>query len=155
MKNKGFTLIEILIYSGIVTTILSFTLVIVYQLIDSDERVVERREITENHKFILEKIGWVLQSVDKINSPAVGATSTKLSVNKLGYAFNPLVIQIGTSTLDLVSGATTSPITNNYASTTSLVFEHQNLASTSAIRITATIENTTASSTIDATFIIK
>lgn len=156
--TRGFTLIEILLYTGIVAAVLTFTLITVYQLIDGESRVTKQREMTENQKFFVEKVAWMLQSVDKVNTPALGATSSTLSVNKLGYGFNPLIMRASTTpagTIELVSGATTSPITNGYATATSLVFEQLNLASTSAMRVRVTFTNGVASSSIDTTIIIK
>jgi len=156
--KAGFTLLETLLYSGIVTVILTFTLITMYQLIKNEDRVTKQREMTENQKFFVEKVAWMLQSVDKINTPTLGATSTTLSLNKLGYAFNPLIIRASTTpngTIEFLSGATSSPITNSYATATGLLFEQLNLASTSAIRVRVTFTNDTASTTIDSTFIVK
>lgn len=152
---RGFTLIEILIYSAIVTIIFSFSLLAVYQIIDSDERVFSREELTANQKFLLQKISWALQNVDTVNSPAAGAGGPGLSVNKLNYPYNPLVISLDNGAVKLTSGATATPLTNDYVNVSGLNFEHLNFSGKSAIRATVALENKFGTTTIDATITVK
>lgn len=91
-RNKGFTLIEILIYSAITTAFLAFTIFSTYQFIDNADRSRHRKELVENQKLLEQKIYWTLQSVSTVNSPLLGATTTVLSVDKIGFSDNPIVI---------------------------------------------------------------
>lgn len=154
-NNKAFTLIETLIYSAIVTMILSFVLLVAYQLISSEDRVIQLREVTENQKFILQKFFWVLQSVNTINSPASGGSGASLSVNKINYIYNPLIIYASNGVVYLNSGATSTPITNSFVNVSALNFQHLILSGHSAIKVTATLGNKVATATIDTTIIVK
>ncbi|MEK9186129.1 MAG: prepilin-type N-terminal cleavage/methylation domain-containing protein, partial [Patescibacteria group bacterium] len=92
--RKGFTLVEVLIYAGIVTMIITFALLGTYQIIDYQDRLEDQLEVTENSKFLIQKIAWVLQNNSAINSPVLGSSGLSLSVNKLNYGSNPLVITL-------------------------------------------------------------
>jgi len=145
-KSGGFTLIEVLIYSLIVTVFLTFTLVLTYGMIVSSERIVARKELVENQKLILQKVVWALQNVSTINTPAFLATSSTLSIDKLNYYFNPIIFSLSASTLNLKNGATTTAISNSYVSVSQLIFTH---ATSGAIRFRATLFNQYATETID------
>lgn len=151
----GFTLIEILIYSAIVTAVLSLSVLAAYQLINSSERVVDRRQLTENQKFLLQKIIWTLKDVSSINEPVFGGSGGTLSVNKLNYAFNPLIISLNNGVVELTSGATTSPITNRYVTVDNLSFEYLNFSTSTILRISADISNKTASSSMATTIVVE
>lgn len=152
---KGFTLIETLIYIGIMAMILSLSFLVVYQLIDSNERIVLLRELTENQRFLLQKVAWVLQSNETINVPAAGSSGSGLSVNKLDYAYNPLVVSLSDGVVQLASGVTTTPITNSYVTVNSLSFTHRVLSGQTIIEIDAVLSNKTATNTLDTSIIVK
>lgn len=156
MLNKsGFTLIETLIYSAIVVMVLTLTLAASYGIIESQDRITKLREIAENEHFLTQKIVWVLQNVDALNSPPPGSVGSTLSVDRLGYAFNPLEISLQDGVVVLKSGSTTTPLTNSYVSVSSLIFSHQILASTTAVRVTALLENDIAHTSVDTTILVK
>jgi len=113
-KQKGFTLIEILIYAGLTTAITAFAVLAVYSMIDYAERGRYHRELVENHKMLEQKIYWALQNNSAINNPQSGATTTILSVDKLSYGSNPVVLDVLASTTARLKlgAAAAQPITN-------------------------------------------
>ena len=153
--KRGFTLIETLIYIAILAMVLSLAFAAVYQLLDSDYRSVLLRELNENQLFLTQKIAWVLQSNQSVNAPAVGSSGSSLSVNKIGYAYNPLVFSLSGGVVRLASGATTTPITNNYVIVNSLNFTHRVLSGQTIIEIDAVLFNKAATSTLDTSIIVK
>jgi Tfp pilus assembly protein PilE len=148
-KYAGFTLIETLIYAAIVSILLSFAIITAYQIISSDDRVIYRNELTENQKFVLQKIYWALQNISSIDTPALGASGDTLSINKLNYPFNPIIITTDNNVIELTSGATTTPLTNSYISTSTISFEHIDLTDDSALKISIYFENKFGSTTTD------
>lgn len=153
---RGFTLIETLIYAAIVAGFITIAFLAVYQMIDSSGRLRNQQEINENQRFLIQKLDWILNSADAINSPPLGGSGNTLSVNKLNFAQNPLVVDVIDGAVRLLSGGGLPvSLTNNYASTTNLLFEHLNLSGQSAIRITGTLSNASASTSIDTTILIK
>lgn len=155
---EGFTLLEVLIYSGLVTVIVSFSLLATYQLIEFTDRGKHLRELAENQKLLEQKIYWALQSVSVINSPAAGATSTALSINKSNYGENPVVIDSldSAARLQRASG-TPQLITNDLVFVQDLNFHQFDFSGQPAIQITGTLFNEFTSSTaaIDLTILTK
>lgn len=154
-RAQGFTLIEVLLYSAIVSIFLVAALGATYQLIQAQGRAEERSRLAQDKQFALQKIEWLLRNVEAINTPTSGNSGASLSVDMAGYAYNPFVLSENGGVLELVSGATTTQLTHFVNTITSLNFEHQNLGGTSAIHVTAKIENDVASTTIDTLFLIQ
>lgn len=153
--DQGFTLIETIIYAGLTTLIASFAIVISYQLIDSSDRLRHQREMAENKKFLEQKIAWALQSASAINSPASGATSTSLSVTKLNYVSNPVVIDGSQSVVKLQKGGGSFiPITNEYVAVQDLNFHQFDFSGRPAIRVSGNLFDSFTSTTVDIDFTI-
>ena len=154
--KEGFTLIEVLIYAGIVSGFIVIALVLAYQIIDYSDRLESQRELGENQRFLVQKINWVLSGVQAINSPAPGVSGATLSVNKFNFGQNPLVVDAVASTTRLKIGlAEAVSLTNRYASVSNLLFEHLNFSGEDVIRVTANLSNDVASTSIDMTVLIK
>jgi type II secretory pathway pseudopilin PulG len=158
-RNKGFTLIEILIYAAITTVIITFSILAVYQFLDASDRLKNQRELIENQHLLEQKISWALQSVSAINSPTLGATSTILSVDKIGFSENPVVIDIDGGAARLKRGSAPAlQITNDaYSEIQNLAFRQFDFSGHPAIRISADLYNAFTSTTvnIDRTIIIR
>lgn len=82
IKNKkGFTLIETLIYVGIISLLASVFIsfgILVYELRAKSEAI---GEININGKSALSLISEKIRSAESISSPGIGATSTVLILN--------------------------------------------------------------------------
>lgn len=155
-SNNGFTLLETLIYIGLVSVITSSFIAASYQIIDSRGRVQNQLELIENKKFLVEKLRWVLASNESINSPNLDASGGSLSVNKLNYGSNPMVVDLSANQIRLtLGGGQPVPLTNSQVAVTNLAFTHQNLSNRSVIRVQATIQNTVGSVSIDTTIPVK
>ena len=156
--TKGFTLIEVLIYSALVMIILSFSLIVTYQFIEFNDRGKHLRELADNQKFLEQKIYWALQSVSAINSPAAGATSTALSVNKVGYGSNPIVINFSDGAARLSrGGGAYQPINNDLVLVQDLSFHQFTFSGVPAIKIMGTLYDAFTSTTaaIDTTILTR
>lgn len=154
--DRGFTLIEILIYSVIVTMILTFMLLAAYQIIDNRSRLEDWLAIEENQRFLLQKLDWILGSNQSINTPVNGANGNTLSVNKLNFSGNPLVIDLAGGVVRLKSGSGAPVnVTNPRVSVSSLNFSNLNFSGRSAIRVQANLANSVASATIDTLIYVR
>lgn len=149
--KKGFTLIETIIYIGIIAIIIGSFLIISEQIIFSSNRTRRQIELTENQKFLIQKINWLLRNVDTVNTPLPNASSTILSINKVNFSENPLILNLA----DNVVYLNDIPLTNNSVLVTNLTFYQLTLPGQNAIRMTANIQNDVASSTIDRFILIK
>ncbi len=146
----GFTLIETLIYAALTTLIVTFSIFVTFQLINSATRVRNQKETVDGQKLLTQKIYYTLQSVSAINSPAAGATSTTLSVDKLGYGSNPVVINTASSVAWLKRGAAAAqPITDlGYVRVQSLNFHQFDFSGRPAIQFSGSLFNPYTSTTV-------
>lgn len=156
--SGGFTLVETILYIGIVAIIISSFLLISGQVISSSKQTRQKIELAENQKFLIQKINWLLRSADVVNTPAPNATSAILSINKINFADNPLVIDLHNNAVRLTTGSaatSTALLTNSSVIVTDLAFYQLTLPNQNAIRFTANISNDTASAAIDRFILIK
>lgn len=157
--QKGFTLIEILIYAGLTTLIMSFAIMMVYQLLKANDQGRHQRELVENQKFLEQKIFWALQSVSAINYPGPNATSTSISINKVGYANNPVIIDdlASTTARIKIGAAAAQPITGDTIAVTELFFHQLSFSGQTAIEAAGTLTNLTASTSVsfDTIIVVK
>ncbi len=114
----GFTLIETIIYIGLLSIILSGTLVAGYYIIDGSEHIKQKIAIDAEANFILRKIDWALTGISAINSPAAGTAGASLSVTKLGLG--NLDFDISTGNLRLNA----TPLNSSSVTISNLSFEH-------------------------------
>lgn len=153
--SPGFTLIETLIYASLVAAILTFSLAVMYQVIQTSDKAEARRAITENQKMLIQKLSWALAGVDAVNSPTPGSRSSTLSVNKTNYAYNPLVFRFVDGRIDLSSGATTTALTTEDVKVASFVVTHRVLSGITVVEVNFELENDAASTTVETSFTIE
>jgi type II secretory pathway pseudopilin PulG len=93
-KQKGFTLLETLVYIALIMFVMGAGIAGAYYLIDSSDSDNAEINTLAEAEFLLRKIDWVLTGVNTINVPAPGSDAPKLSVNK---TVGPNPIEIETS----------------------------------------------------------
>lgn len=156
MKQAGLGLIQMLFYIALVALVTGSLLPVSYQIIDYRGRIQNQLELTENKKFLVEKIKWVLASNSAVNSPVKGSSATSLSIDKLSFPSNPLVIDLSQGKARLTSGGgSPTTLTNSQVTVNSLTFDHQDFSGESAIRIQATLQNQVGQVSIDTTIPVK
>jgi type II secretory pathway pseudopilin PulG len=77
-NNSGFTLMEVIIYSGILAAFFAAILIFISNILGSVNSVQERNEIVANQEFIERKLEWIVHSANTVQIPAVGATTSEL-----------------------------------------------------------------------------
>ncbi len=112
-SRKGFTLMETVIYIGLLSFITSFVVVVLYQMIGSENQGRNRTEVDGEGNFMMQKMVWALVGAQAINAPAVSATGTTLSVNKYNYASNPIVFDVNGRNIRIAKGTSTPVILNS------------------------------------------
>ena len=148
---KGFTLIEVLIYVALISIIIGGSLTVVYQILETNSGVYNKIIIEQEANFLLQKIRWTMTGVSTINSPGVGATSSSLSVNKINFSENPVIVDLSSSTARMKRGSGQPAVLNSQnVVVENLVFQH--LASSSsipeAIKINITVSKKAFTTTI-------
>lgn len=89
---KGFTLVEILIYFGLVGLIMTI-LVSLYPIFSNLEKNYKWFDLETESQFLIKKIFWALND-SVINEPKAGSSSTVLSLTKNNYSFNPIIFKL-------------------------------------------------------------
>ncbi|MCX7779088.1 MAG: prepilin-type N-terminal cleavage/methylation domain-containing protein [Patescibacteria group bacterium] len=69
LTNKGFTLIEILLYLAIVSVVLVVGTIFIWQVIEGGERANQLEELREASRFVLEKISQEVKKARNVLDP--------------------------------------------------------------------------------------
>ena len=148
-SQQGFTLIETVIYAGLISIIIGFAVSMISQIIENQSRLRARVEVAEETNFILRKISWALAGVTAINQPPSGSSSTILGTTKSNFAENPLVFDLNGGNIRLSRASGTPAILNSgNILVKKLNFEHTAASGTipEAVKTTITLESVSASS---------
>ncbi len=133
-KQKGFTLLETLIYITLTALIVTAVFATTYQLILNASEINTKNAIEEEGNFVLQKIEWALTGASNITIPAQNSTSTVLSVEKYNFSNNPIIFDQSGNQARIKIG--TNPplfLNNNSVLVENLLFEHLLPYSTSSI----------------------
>lgn len=140
---KGFTLIELIIYIGIVAGILlvasNFGLEIIYGNIKSQSI----REVQQNSRFAMEKIVESILSAASINSPLGGNSSNSLFLEMQDLNLNPTIFEVSEGRLIITQrGNGPYGLTNDRVRVSSLQFTNLSYENTpGTIKVQMTIEH--------------
>ena len=129
-KIKGFTLIEVIVYIAIMSTIviaLSSLFSVLLQTRVRNQTVTEVDQVGVN---LMQKITQTIKNSSGINSPAKGTSSSILSLSNAVSSINPTVFSLNANNILITEGVNSSVILNsNTISISSLTF--QNVSGTS------------------------
>ncbi len=154
--KKGFTLIETIIYTLIVSFVISSFLFIIANTLASADRADRNLRLIDERQFMIQKIDWALQSVLAVNSPAAGGSGATLSVDKIGFLSNPVVVDLAAGKLRIKQGSGAAvPITISEITVSNPVFTYTVSGSEHRIRFTATLTNSATTTSVDYTKIIR
>ncbi len=75
--NKGFTLIEVIIYIALFSILMGGAYIVAFQLIDNSGKLNTRNTVQGEGNFVMRKLDWALTSVDPsfTTTPSSGTTS--------------------------------------------------------------------------------
>lgn len=123
--KNGFTLVEMIIYIGLLSLIIASVSGVTFQIIEASNQVNNKILIEEEANFLLRKIEWALWGASEINSPPPGDSGTTLSIDKYGFLENPIVFSLNSENLEIQRGSGTSTILNSEPiKVESINFEH-------------------------------
>lgn len=143
-SQKGFSLLEMLLYvaiSSIILLSLSFFLIF---LLGSRLKNQSITDVNQQGIQIMQLITQTIRNARTIDSPSIGATSSSISMTMFDSLVSPTVFDISSGTVRIKEGSgVVIPLTNSHVTISSLVF--QNISSTSStdriIRISFTIDH--------------
>ncbi len=93
MKNRGFTLIEVIIYIALFSLMIGSLVVTAFHLLQNSGKTNARTVAQEEMNFVLKKIDWVFTGVESVENPTSGSGNT-LEITKAG---NTLSIRLNTT----------------------------------------------------------
>jgi competence protein ComGF len=91
MRQQGLTLIEVIIYSALLSLIISSSLVLMHSLISSAEKTMNQLDALAETQFIFAHLDWVLNQSQIIMEPELNQTGDRLVVRDI----NNIETQIG------------------------------------------------------------
>ena len=156
---KGFTLIELVVYAGILAIILVLIFNFSWQIIYGEIKSQTLLETQQNARFAMEKITRNIEKASAINSPAPGSSSNTLSLKMPETNLDPTVFEIFNDKLRIIEGTNTPlELTSDRVLVKNLQFtnlSYQNTPGTIRIEITIDHKNPTGQNPYSASFALE
>jgi len=123
-RQKGFLLIEIIIYFALFSLIVAVSVVSTFSLLGSREKMRETSLIEEEAAFILAKIDWALSN-SIIIEPELGQSDGKLVVRKMDFPDNPIIFEERDGNIFYETANISEPLSNSYLKVGNLNFDYR------------------------------
>ncbi|HDQ22547.1 MAG TPA: type II secretion system protein [Candidatus Uhrbacteria bacterium] len=133
LKNNGFSLIELILYIGILAIVLLFLIIFLQENLILKAKINNRIEVMDNGQFALNRIAWYLHNAPGLNSPLQGI-SERLSLNMSNPEINPVEFFVKDSKIK-IKLADNQPValTNDLVKVNSLIFSNLGFSGEPAI----------------------
>ncbi len=151
MKNfsnqKGFTLVEMILYVAICSILLATISIFLSFLLGARVRSQSITEVNQQGFQVMNLITQTIRNGRSIEVPSIGTSSTTLSITTGNALLNPTVFMLSSSTVRIKEGSSSVlPLTNSRITVSNLLFE--NVSSISSvekiIRISFTVNSVNA-----------
>ena len=140
---RGFTLIEFIIYIGIVAVILVVALNFGWEIIYGNTKSQAIREVQQNSRLAMAKITESILAASEIDTPLPGDSVSELELKMQNAGLDPTVFEVDDNVLTIKQGANGPyQLTNNRVRVTSLQFTNVSYeAAPGTIRVEMIIEH--------------
>ena len=133
-RERGATLVELLIYMAILTVIMTFVTDFLLQTVEARLEIQAKSSIEQDQRFILSRLIYDIKRADSITTPSSGtADNLVLVINGEGYNY-----QLSTFNFQLTNGGGTYNLNSSDIEVSDLTF--QRLEDTIKITMTLTPE---------------
>lgn len=141
-NNQGFTLIETIIYIGLLAIILVFLVAFFQQTTFVKAKINERLDNLDNAQYALDRLTWYLQNSLEVKEPLAGQSANQLVVNSLVSDKNPIKFFIDNGQLKMqIADESAENLTNNRLEVQAINFSNQGFVNQPAIvQITMTVK---------------
>ena len=99
--RSGLTLIEVLIYAGLVALVLQTAALFFISTLAASDRITERNELVSTQELIDQKIRWLLNQASSITTPDLNSSSTNLGLAGASSTTYPSYFTFASSSLFL------------------------------------------------------
>lgn len=140
-KNKisgGFSLIEALTYSALLSMFLFASILFTSNIISANSRTTEHNELLVNQEFLEKKLNWIVGQSNNITLPVSGASGSILTLAGTNASLFPASFSLVNNQVVLTTpGESNIPLTSNKVNVSNFsIINIVNQASVPAIRIT-------------------
>ena len=133
-KLQGFTLVEILLYIGLIAALVVSISVFLGILLQSQIKNQAIAEVEEGGIQILHLMTQTIRNAENINSPSQGNSATSLTLNVINGSKNPTVFDLSGSTIRIKEGVGLPvDLSSNRVNVSGLNFTNLTQAGTSGI----------------------
>lgn len=128
--NKGFTLIEFLVYSAIIVVVGVLSVEFIINIYQGKAKAQSYFEVQENARLVMERITQAVHAAQNINTSDFGVNlaanpGKKLSLQMRDVSLNPTEFDVSGDALRIKQGAAGPyELTNNQVKVTNLVFRN-------------------------------
>lgn len=141
-RSRGFTLIEFLIYIGIVGIVLVVASAVGFNVLFGKAKLGAIEEVSQNARFSIEYIAERVRNAQAVNSPSIGTTASSLSLQMADSSKNPTIFDISGGVVRIKEGAgATVGITSSEVVVTNIQFSNISYAFTpGTVRVEMTVQ---------------
>lgn len=139
--NKGFTLVEMMIYVSIATILVSLVLLFLVTLRTARVKSETINEVEQQGFQAMHQILYSIRNAEGLNSPAIGTSANSLSLNAIGTINDPTVYDVQSNVLKIREGASAAvSLTNDFVIISDVLFTNVTRSGTrGTIRVQFTI----------------
>lgn len=123
--NRGFTLIEVIIYVLLFALLVGGTASAAYNIIRFNNINHVRNIMCEEGNFITAKISWVLSGIKSVDFPVSGTPGSFLSVAKSNEDSGVIKVEMIDNNIIITRNETSQILNSNNVSVRGLVFTYQ------------------------------
>lgn len=129
--QKGFTLVEMILYVALCSLLLVSISTLLSSLLSARVRSQAINEVNQQGFQVMHLMTSTIRNGRSIQTPSIGATSSLLSVTVVNSIASPTIFNIASGTLRIQEGSGVSvALTNSRVSASALQFQNVSSAST-------------------------
>lgn len=103
-ENKGFTLVELLVYVGILAIVITSVVSIMFFVISSREKAKTINEVESQGALVMQFITQTIRNAESVNSPDVGINDSTISLSVSDTQDNPTIFDINNGVIRVKKG---------------------------------------------------
>jgi len=134
ISKKGFTLVELLLYIAISSTILMISVLFLQMLLESKVKNQTMSEVEQQGLLVMQLITQTIRNSENITLPTIGVSSNSLTLDVLDVNNDPTIFGLLSDSITIKEGAGEEiPITNSRVIASSLNFHNLSYLDTPGI----------------------
>jgi type II secretory pathway pseudopilin PulG len=149
-RLKGFSLIELVVYMGILMLVSAGSVTLLLSLQNQVYRYQANQALTRNATSILERAMFDIRGADTVSSGTFNSNPGALTLLN-GATSTAYTVSSGNLNVS-VNGGAPAPLTGNAVSATNVVFNQYDNGVSKAIRLSLTLQTTVRGVTVTETF---